>query len=70
MNGSESAGYDALLRRVGQLEKLVAVLGGCVVIGDGVMFESERFARIYCDKHEKDLVHVPGSGWLAKNRST
>lgn len=38
------------------------------VVPDGVLFQSERSARIYADQHDKDVVEVDG-GWLARNRA-
>ena len=37
------------------------------VTGEGVVFTSERHARISSDQHDKDLVQI-GAGWLARNR--
>ena len=39
------------------------------VTGDGVTFHSKDLAKIYADKHDKDLIEID-SGWLAKNRAT
>jgi hypothetical protein len=39
------------------------------VTADGVTFDSKDLAKIYADKHDKDLVEIDG-GWLAKNRAT
>ena len=32
---------------------------------DGVFFKSEKSARIFSEKHDKELVQI--GGWLAKN---
>jgi hypothetical protein len=39
------------------------------VIGDGVVFLSERSARLFADAQDKDLIKLEG-GWLARNRQT
>jgi hypothetical protein len=33
----------------------------------GVFFESEKSARVFSEKFNKDLIPIEG-GWLAKNR--
>ena len=35
---------------------------------DGVFFMSEKAARIFSEKYDKELVQI--GGWLAKNRDT
>ena len=39
-----------------------------VVTGSGVFYKSKELARIYSEKHDKELVQV-GNYWLAKNRT-
>jgi hypothetical protein len=43
----------------------------CCPVGNGVIFAEERFARIFAERHNKDLVElkdVVPSAWLARNR--
>ena len=40
-----------------------------VVTGSGVFSKSEKWIRIYSEKHDKEVVQVDDY-WLAKNRTT
>ena len=40
-----------------------------VVTGSGVFHKTKKAARIYSEKHDKELVQV-GDYWLAKNKTT
>jgi hypothetical protein len=45
-------------------------VGQCCVVGNGVFFHEHRFARIFSERYDKELLRVDGqvSGWLAKDK--
>lgn len=51
------------------LETLRSNRSRSMVVGEGVVFSSERDVSDYCAYHDLDPVHI-GAGWLAKNRVT
>ena len=45
-------------------------IGQCCVVPEGVFFGSLEIAKIFAERHDKELKRVDGqvSGWLAKNK--
>jgi hypothetical protein len=52
-----------------QAEGLLAARMSCVT-QDGVFFGSEHYARVFAERHNKELVRIDGEvpGWLARNK--
>ena len=45
-------------------------VGQCCVVTSGVFFPELKFAKIFSERHDKELTRVDAvvSGWLAKNK--
>jgi hypothetical protein len=61
---------DELAKFIRQVEAAGLDVGNGCVVANGVFSRSLQFARIFSQKHDKDLVRVNGqiSGWLARNK--
>ena len=60
---------DHLQRHLQLAKRLLDRGESSVVTGSGVFSKSEKWIRIYSEKHDKEVVQVDGY-WLAKNRTT
>ena len=59
---------EQLARFIAESKEAGLDLDYAVMGDDGVFFRSEKAARIFSEKHNKELVQI--GGWLAKNRDT
>ena len=59
---------EQLARFIAELEETGFDLDHAAMSDDGVFFKSEKAARIFSEKYDKELVQI--GGWLAKNRDT
>jgi hypothetical protein len=68
--GSEIGKQDELAKLVRQVKDAGIDIGQCCVVAEGVFFHSRKYAELFAEKHDKDLVRVDGqvSGWLARNK--
>ena len=67
---SEMGKQDELATFIRQVEAAGLDVGNGCVVANGVFSRSLQFARVFAQKHNKDLVRVDGqiSGWLARNK--
>jgi hypothetical protein len=61
---------DEVAKLIRQVKDSGIDIGQFCVVDDGVFFPSQKSARSYAKRHNKDLVRVDGqvSGWLARDK--